>query len=84
MTGVELRNLVKYFAARPGRLVVVGVALWQLRARGWWRRSPFLPLPGRRYWEFRLVTAQGIDSPELRGDDIVAAAQWARRQRGGR
>jgi len=28
--------------------------------RGWWKRWPFLPLPSRKYIEFRLHTAYGM------------------------
>jgi len=50
---------------------------------GWWRRSPFLPLPSRAYLEFRLLTAYGSDVQhdgeiDLAGD-LVAYLEWCRR-----
>jgi hypothetical protein len=34
-------------------------AAWRFRARGWWRRPPFLPLPPVAYLTWRLETAFG-------------------------
>src|SRR5437588_9269780 len=34
-------------------------ALRRMARRGWWRRAPFLPVPGEQYWAFRLETAYG-------------------------
>ena len=56
-------------------------ALARLSRRGWWRRPPFLPVPGDAYWRFRLITAFGGTGSEarLRGDDVVHYLQWCRR-----
>jgi hypothetical protein len=58
-------------------------AVARLSRRGWWRRPPFLPLPGRSYWDFRLVTAFGGSGRQsvLDGRDVVAYLQWCRRTR---
>ena len=32
---------------------------WSFRARRWWRRWPFLPLPPREYLRWRMLTAYG-------------------------
>jgi hypothetical protein len=58
-------------------------ALARLSRRGWWHRSPFLPVPGEAYWHFRLVTAFGGsgDSAALAGPDVVAYLRWCRRAR---
>src|SRR5580693_1678872 len=58
-------------------------ALVRLARRGWWRRPPFLPLPGADYWRFRLVTALGGTGVEqsLSTADVVAYLQWCRRSR---
>jgi hypothetical protein len=47
----------------------------------WWRRRPFLPLPGESYWHFRLVTAFGGTGTEqaMTGRDVVAYLRWCRR-----
>jgi hypothetical protein len=56
-------------------------AVGRLARTGWWRRPPFLPLPGRSYWHFRLVTAFGGTGTEaaMSGRDVVAYLQWCRR-----
>ena len=76
--------------------VVFGAVLWhpslwvtalgavrRLARRGWWRRTPFLPVPGDAYWHFRLVTAYGGDGGEgdLTQEDVVAFLRWCQRTR---
>ena len=62
------------------------------RGRGWWHRTPFLPLPGDAYWRFRLETAYGGDggdagaggdgqTGELSPGDVVAFLCWCQRSR---
>jgi len=86
-------------ASRPfGRQVVVLVAavvahpsLWwaglaavaRIARTRWWRRHPFLPLPGASYWHFRLVTAYGAEGPAsaITGNDVVAYLRWCQRTR---
>ena len=56
-------------------------ALARLSPRGWWRRPPFLPVPGDAYWNFRLITAFGGTGQEavLGRQDVVAYLQWCQR-----
>ncbi len=83
MSVVRTRGLARYVAVRPSRVVVLARAGWRLRAKNWWLRAPFLPLPDPRYWEFRRATAFGATgSPTPR--DLVDAADWSLRQPGGR
>ena len=58
-------------------------ALRRMARRGWWRRAPFLPLPGDAYWHFRLVTAYGGDGEagELTPGDVLAYVRWCQRSR---
>ena len=49
-----------------------------LARRGWWRRPPFLPLPGERYLAFRLVTAYGDADRPPESADVVAYLRWCR------
>jgi hypothetical protein len=55
-------------------LVRVG---WRFRARGWYKRFPFLPLPARDYLRWRMYTAYGDDTTVPPADDIVRYARWA-------
>jgi hypothetical protein len=61
-----------------------GVALvrvgWRLRARGWYRRFPFLPLPDRTYLRWRMYTAYGDDAAVPSADDVERYAVWAVRK----
>ncbi|MEM9038898.1 MAG: hypothetical protein AAGD33_03275 [Actinomycetota bacterium] len=45
---------------------------------GWWRRSPFLPLPSGEYLRFRLVTQYGDDGATPHPDDVVNYLRWCR------
>jgi hypothetical protein len=65
-------------AARPG-LWVTAVRQWnRLRPADWWRTAPFLPLPDRKYMEFRLQTQYGSTSLRPEPKDVVGYLQWCR------
>jgi len=55
-------------------LVRVG---WRFRARGWYARFPFLPLPEKQYLRWRMYTAYGDASVVPTADDVVRYARWA-------
>jgi hypothetical protein len=65
--------------------IVVRPHLWAVAVRqatriarpGWWKRSPFLPLPDAGYLRFRLVTAYG-DTVAPTPDDLVSYLEWCR------
>ena len=44
----------------------------------WWRTAPFLPLPSRRYLEFRLLTQYGDISRRPERDDVLNYLRWCR------
>ncbi len=67
--------------------VVVRPWLWATAVRvsfhlapsGWWRSSPFLPLPDPAYLRFRMVTAYGGDgSTPADEHDLVTYLRWCR------
>ena len=76
-------GLTLRLAARTLREPTLAVDLlrvaWRFRARGWYRRFPFLPLPSRPYVRWRMHTAYGdYDSvPPL--DDVIKYARWVGR-----
>jgi hypothetical protein len=84
MSGVNARALLRHLAIHPADARPLLSAAWRLRATHWWRRAPFLPLPDRSYWRFRLATATGspTGSPDLR--ELVGFAKWSSLQRVGR
>jgi hypothetical protein len=81
VTGIDSREMARYLSRHPTQLPVVLRAGWRLRARRWWRRRPFLPLPGESYWHFRMITAAGSTSATLSAREVVEAAMWSVRQR---
>jgi tRNA-dihydrouridine synthase len=68
---------------RPWLWWAAAGAVRRLARRGWWRRPPFLPLPGAAYWHFRLVTVFGGTGTDeaLSAADVVTYLQWCRRSR---
>jgi hypothetical protein len=50
---------------------------WRFRAREWYRRAPFLPLPDATYLKWRMYTAYGdfdaVPSPE----EVERYVRWA-------
>src|SRR5207247_2024126 len=67
---------------RP-RLAVDLVRLaWSFRARDWWRRPPFLPLPPRDYMQWRMFTAYGDEHGVQPVEDVVNFGRWRRETMG--
>ncbi|MGO8873309.1 MAG: hypothetical protein ACLQPH_18265 [Acidimicrobiales bacterium] len=65
-------------AARPGLWWAGLGALRRLAAPGWWRSPPHLPLPDRRLWAFRMVTAYGDPTHDPAPADVIAYLDWCR------
>jgi hypothetical protein len=51
---------------------------WRFRARDWYRHTPFLPLPDRKYLRWRMYTAYGDFDAVPSADEVVRYARWAR------
>lgn len=51
---------------------------WRFRAREWYARPPFLPLPDRDYVAWRMYTAYGDRHAVPPIDDLIRYARWAR------
>jgi len=51
---------------------------WSFRARDWYRRPPFLPLPPRDYLRWRMFTAYGDEHAVPPLEDVVRFARWRR------
>ena len=54
-------------------------AAWRFRARGWYRRPPFLPLPPPGYITWRLQTAYGDESRLPEAGELQRYLDWIRR-----
>lgn len=59
---------------------LVGMA-WAFRARKWWRRPPFLPLPPRSYMRWRMDTAYGDPDAVPPQAEYERFVRWAAAQR---
>jgi len=55
---------------------------WAFRARDWYRRPPFLPLPSRSYMEWRMETAYGDADAVPSLDELERYLVWTARIRG--
>ncbi|MGH7547845.1 MAG: hypothetical protein ACREMM_06705 [Gemmatimonadales bacterium] len=51
---------------------------WSFRARDWYRRAPFLPLPPRDYTRWRMFTAYGDEAAVPSVKDVINFARWRR------
>ena len=56
--------------------------MWSFRARAWYRRPPFLPLPPREYMRWRMFTAYGDEAAVPPVTDVVQFARWRRQVMG--
>lgn len=63
---------------RPSLAVDLLRVAWRFRARDWYRRPPFLPVPDRTYMAWRMHTAYGDHHAVPPADDIERYARWAR------
>ncbi|MBW4079275.1 MAG: hypothetical protein HIU84_12355 [Acidobacteria bacterium] len=77
-------GLGRHLVAHPLDAVLLVRAGWKLRSRHWWRTAPFLPLPSREYWEFRMTTLGGSSNLRPTPAAMIDAAKWSIRQREGR
>ena len=68
-------------ATRPALAVALLRVSWRFRARGWWHRAPFLPVPDREYLRWRMHTAYGDHDAVPPADDVIRYARWSVRER---
>jgi hypothetical protein len=76
LTGLTVRAIVSPTLARDLARVA-----WRLRARRWFVRWPFLPVPSRDYMRWRMYTAYGDEHVVPPVADVVRYARWVARQR---
>lgn len=75
----SLLAIVARALRRPGLLISMLSAAWRFRARGWWHRAPFLPVPPREYLEWRMHTAYGEGGREPSVEELERYVRWANR-----
>ncbi len=71
---LALRTLVN-----PRLAVDLLRVLWSFRARQWYRKPPFLPLPPATYIRWRMYTAYGDEAAVPPVEDVIRFARWRRR-----
>lgn len=59
-------------------------AAWHFRARDWYRRPPFLPLPPREYVDWRMETAYRSADALPTAAELGRYLRWTKRMRSGR
>ncbi|HEX6308227.1 MAG TPA: hypothetical protein VFZ69_08575 [Longimicrobiales bacterium] len=78
--GSFVRKLAWLAVRDPRRLPLLLATAWRFRARGWYRRPPFLPLPPADYVAWRLHTAYGEEG-EPRSDELARYVRWTAEMR---
>ncbi len=68
-------------AVRPTLAADLLRVAWRFRARGWWRRAPFLPVPPAEYVRWRMHTAYGDEDAVPPAEDVIRYARWVGKQR---
>lgn len=76
-----LRLAVRALAS-PRLAVDLTRLVWSFRARDWYRRVPFLPLPPREYIRWRMFTAYGDEQAVPPLEDVIRFARWRRETMG--
>lgn len=66
---------------RPWILPHLLGAAWAMRARRWYARAPFLPLPPRSYVDWRMDTAYGDARASLTPGELERYLAWSARMR---
>jgi hypothetical protein len=67
--------------SRPRLILHLVRAAWAFRARGWYMRPPFLPLPPRSYLRWRMETAYGDADHTPDAREIARYVVWSTRMR---
>ncbi len=74
--------LVPRAVVNPRLAVDLARLAWSFRARGWWRRPPFLPLPPAAYVRWRMFTVYGDERAVPPIEDVIRFARWRRETMG--
>lgn len=76
-----LGSMLLLAVRRPHRIpAIVGLG-WAFRARGWYRRFPFVPWPPSDYLRWRMDTAYGAPDATPPLEELERFVVWASRMR---
>lgn len=71
-----VKRIVGRALRRPRLWPALLAAAWRFRARDWYRRPPFLPLPPASYLAWRMHTAYGENGAEPDIDALERYLRW--------
>jgi hypothetical protein len=69
-------RLLLRLLVHPASLILLLRTGWRFRARYWWRRPPFLPVPPAGYMEWRLHTAYGEEGASPEPGELERYLRW--------
>ncbi len=70
-------RVVLALLVRPDLWIQAMRSAASLAPKGWWRTSPFLPIPDSEWMRFRLETAYGGDGTgPVNPKDMVTFLEW--------
>jgi hypothetical protein len=67
---------------RPWTIPYMLSNAWAFRARGWYRRPPFLPIPPGSYIRWRMETAYGDANATPSAEELERYLRWTAQMRG--
>ncbi len=77
------RSLMAAVLRHPSVIPHALRAAWVFRARYWYRRFPFLPLPPASYLRWRMETAYGSEMEKATPQEMVRYLRWSTELRRG-
>lgn len=78
LTARDFFRLCAGILRRPNLWVVAIRQGLRLAKRGWWKKYPFLPLPGSGYMAFRATTQYGSATATPVIADVIDYLQWCK------
>jgi hypothetical protein len=76
-----IESAVALALRKPWRIPALLGLAWAYRARGWYRKPPYLPLPPREYVQWRNETAYGNPRVTPPDDEFERFVVWSSRMR---
>lgn len=69
-------TMARLALGRPALVPRLIGAAWAFRARDWYRRFPFVPVPSAAYLRWRMDTAYGDPDARPPADEMVRFLVW--------
>jgi len=75
------RRMAGLAVRRPRLIPLLLGASWAFRARHWYRRPPFLPVPSASYLRWRMETAYGDPDAVPTPEELERFLRWGSQMR---